>query len=146
MDGTFGIGATPSPKLSAALLAIRIASALAFLYHGAAITFGAFGGPGPEKFATFTHMPLIATYLVGLAQLAGGLAMLTGVLIRVGAVCIIIVMLGAIFLVHLPHGFDIGHGGMEYALTQLLIAFALLLTGPGAYSLARSLPASLRGL
>jgi len=52
MDSTFGITTTPSPKLSAALLAIRIASALAFLYHGAAITFGAFGGPGPEKFAT----------------------------------------------------------------------------------------------
>jgi uncharacterized membrane protein YphA (DoxX/SURF4 family) len=61
-------------------------------------------------------------------------------------VCIIIVMLGAIFLVHLPRGFDIGHGGMEYALTQLLVAFALLLTGPGAYSLARSLPTSLRRL
>jgi hypothetical protein len=74
MDSTFGITTTPSPKLSVALLAIRIASALAFLYHGAAITFGAFGGPGPEKFAAFTHMPLIAGYLVGLAQLAGGLA------------------------------------------------------------------------
>jgi uncharacterized membrane protein YphA (DoxX/SURF4 family) len=61
-------------------------------------------------------------------------------------VCIIIVMLGAIFLVHLPHGFDIGHSGIEYALTQLLVAFALLLTGPGAYSLAGSLPASLRRL
>jgi len=46
-------------------LAIRIASALAFLYHGTAITFGAFGGPGPEKFATFTHMPLVAAYFVG---------------------------------------------------------------------------------
>ena len=146
MDGTFEIPTSHSPKVSAALLAIRIASALAFLYHGTAITFGAFGGPGPAGFAAFTHMPLVAAYLVGLAQLAGGLAMLTGVLIRVGAVCIIIVMLGAIFLVHLPHGFDIGHGGMEYALTQLLVAFAILLTGPGAYSLARSLPASLRRL
>jgi len=146
MDRTFGITTTPSPQLSAALLAIRIASALAFLYHGAAITFGAFGGPGPEKFAAFTHMPLIAGYLVGLAQLAGGLAMLTGVFIRVGAVCIIIVMLGAIFLVHLQHGFDIGKGGLEYALTQLLVAFALLLTGPGAYSLAGSLPPALRRL
>ena len=146
MDRTFGITTTPSPQLSAALLAIRIASALAFLYHGAAITFGAFGGPGPEKFAAFTHMPLIAGYLVGLAQLAGGLAMLTGVFIRVGAVCIIIVMLGAIFLVHLQHGFDIGKGGLEYALTQLLVAFALMLTGPGAYSLAGSLPPALRRL
>jgi putative oxidoreductase len=146
MDRTFGITTTPSPQLNAALLLIRIASAMAFLYHGAAITFGAFGGPGPAKFAAFTHMPLIVGYLVGLAQLAGGLAMLTGVLIRIGALFIIIVMLGAIFLVHLPKGFDIGHGGMEYALTQLLVAFAILLTGPGAYSLAGSLPASLRRL
>ena len=39
-------------QVNAALLSIRIASALAFLYHGSAILFGAFGGPGPEKFAT----------------------------------------------------------------------------------------------
>jgi putative oxidoreductase len=146
MDRTFGISTASSPQWNVALLALRIAGALAFLYHGCAILFGAFGGPGPEKFAAFTHMPFAVAYLVGLAQVAGGLAMLTGVLIRVGAVCVIIVMLGAIFLVHLPHGFDIGHGGMEYALTQLLIAFALLLTGPGAYSLAGSLPPSLRRL
>jgi putative oxidoreductase len=146
MDRTFGITTTPAPQVSAGLLAIRIASALAFLFHGSAITFGAFGGPGPEKFAAFTHMPLAMAYLVGLAQLAGGLAMVTGVFVRVGAVCIIIVMLGAICLVHLPHGFDVGKGGMEYALTQLLIAFAVLLMGPGAYSLAGSLPPSLRRL
>ena len=146
MDGTFGITTTHSPRVSTALLAIRIASALAFLYHGAAITFGAFGGPGPAGFAGFMHMPVSVGYLVGLAQFAGGLAMLIGAFIRVAAVCLIIVMLGAIFLVHLPHGFDITRGGLEYALTQLLVAFALLLTGPGAYSLAASLPASLRRL
>ena len=72
--------------------------------------------------------------------------MLTGVLIRVGAVCIIIVMLGAIFLVHIQHGFDIGKGGMEYALTQLLMALALLITGGGKYSLAEMLPRGLRKL
>jgi len=146
MDRTFGITATLSPQFNLALLLLRIASAMAFFYHGSAILFGAFGGPGPAGFAGFMHMPVIVGYLVGLAQLAGGLAMLTGVFIRVGAVCLIIVMLGAIFLVHLPHGFDIGHGGIEYALTQLLLAFALLLTGPGRYSLAGSLPPALRRL
>jgi hypothetical protein len=43
-------------------------------------------------------------------------------------------MLGATFTVHLPHGYDIGKGGMVCALTQLLIALALLLTGAGEYS------------
>ena len=75
-----------------------------------------------------------------------GLAMLSGVLIRLGAISIIIVMLGAIFLVHLEHGFDIGKGGMEYALTQLLVATALLITAAGRYSPAGVLPAWLRKL
>jgi putative oxidoreductase len=133
-------------QLDTALLILRIASALAFLYHGSAILFGAFGGPGPVRFAAFLHLPAVTGYLIGAAQFFGALAILTGVLIRVGAVCIIIVMLGAIFLVHLPHGFDVGKGGMEYALTQLLIAVALLITGAGWWSLGPRLPLALRKL
>src|SRR5256885_14634925 len=38
-----------------ALLVIRIASALAFLFHGSAILFGAFGGPGPAGFGGVTR-------------------------------------------------------------------------------------------
>lgn len=135
-----------SSALSLALLLLRIAAGLAFLYHGCAILFGAFGGPGPQGFAGFMHMPVAVGYLVGLAQFAGGLAILSGVLIRVGAVCVMIVMLGAIFLVHLPHGFDIGKGGVEYALTQLLVALALLIAGGGKYSLAEVLPGAFRKL
>ena len=135
-----------SAGVNAALLILRIGSGIAFLYHGSAILFGAFGGPGPQRFSNFTHMPLVVAYLVGLAQVAGGLAIITGVLFRVGAVCVAIVMLGAIFMVHLPHGFDVSKGGFEYALTLLLIAIALLFTGPGAYSLNPSLPESIRKL
>jgi putative oxidoreductase len=137
----------PSPtRLNIALLALRIASGLAFLYHGSAILFGAFGGPGPARFAAGHGVPLIVSYLAGPAQFAGGLTILTGFLIRIGAACIISVMFGAILLVHIPHGFGIGHGGMEYALTQMLIAVALLLLGAGDYSLSPLLPASLRKL
>src|SRR5712692_4065537 len=137
----------PEPaQINTALLILRIASAMAFLYHGSAILFGAFGGPGPQQFAADHQWPVILGYLVGLAQFAGGLAILSGVLIRVGAVCIIAVMLGAIFLVHLPHGFDVSSGGVEYALTQLLLAIAFLFTGPGEYSLTSLLPESLRKL
>jgi putative oxidoreductase len=125
---------------------MRLACSLPFLYHGSAILFGAFGGPGPVGFAAFMKAPVIVGYLVGLAQFAGGIAVLTGALIRVGAVCIIIVMLGAIFLVHLPHGFDINHGGMEFGLTQTLIAFGLLLAGAGKFSLGYILPRPLRKL
>lgn len=72
--------------------------------------------------------------------------MLSGFLIRIGAVCLIVVMLGAILLVHLPHGFYIGRGGLEYALTQLLIAAVLLITGAGAWSLSAHVRGPLRKL
>lgn len=123
-------------RVGAALLIIRIAAAAAFLYHGSAILFGAFGGPGIQGFSGYTHLPVAVAFLVGLAQFCGGLAMLTGVLTRLGAACLIVVMLGAVFMVHLPKGFDISKGGMEYALTQLLIAVAILITGAGPFSLA----------
>jgi putative oxidoreductase len=146
MDATPVKPSSQSSQLNFALLIMRLACALPFLYHGSGILFGVLGGPGPLKFAVGMHAPAAIGYLVGLAQFAGGLAILTGTFLRVGSICVIIVMLGAIFLVHLPHGFDIGQGGYEYALTELLLAFGLLIAGSGAWSLRNILPAPLRKL
>ena len=146
MSTANSFGRELSRELDLELLIMRLACSLPFLYHGSAILFGAFGGPGPQGFAAFMKVPVIIGYLVGLAQFAGGIAILTGALLRVGAVSVIIVMVGAIFLVHIPHGYDIGRGGLEYALTEMLLALGLLLAGPGKYSLASVLPAPLRKL
>jgi putative oxidoreductase len=132
--------------MDVALLALRLGSGLVFLYHGAAILFGVFGGPGPEHFAIDHHFPVVVGYLIGLAQVVSAIALLAGAFVRLAAVALIAIMVGAIFLVHLPHGFDVSNGGIEYALTQLLIAFALLLMGAGSYSVASRLPAGLKGL
>ena len=140
----------PAPEGSStsnfALLIFRLACALPVLYHGSGILFGAFGGPGPRGFAAYLHLPMMDGYLVGLAQFAGGLAILLGAFERVGTVCVIIVMIGAIYRVHLPHGFDIGKGGIEFALTVLLLALGLLFTGPSSYSLGRIFPGPLKKL
>jgi putative oxidoreductase len=132
------IGAmTSAARFDLALLALRIASSSAFLYHGSAILFGAFGGPGPRQFAESHGWPLALGYLVGLVQVLGAVAVLTGVFGRVAAACLVVVMIGAIVLVHLPHGFDVSNGGFEYALTQMFVNLAIMLTGPGDYSLSR---------
>src|SRR5437870_6544827 len=60
--------------IDGALLSLRIASGLAFLYHGGAILFGLFGGPGPRRFALDHGYPIVLGYLVGLAQVAGAIA------------------------------------------------------------------------
>ena len=129
-----------------ALVLLRVACAAPFLYHGSAILLGWFGGSGPERFAASHHWPPVIAYLVGVAQVGGGLAILSGILLRTGAASVSIVMVGAIFLVHLRNGFDVSNGGTEYALTLLLIAGALLLTGPGKYSLAVFAPPPLHKL
>jgi putative oxidoreductase len=146
MNSAYTSTLTHPPRTSVALLLLRIASAMAFLYHGSGILFGAFGGPGPQQFAAGHQWPVALAVLVGLAQFGGGLAVLTGILFRFGAACLALIMLGAIFIVHLPHGFSVSEGGAEYALTQLLIAIAFLITGPGEYSLGKVLPIWLQKL
>ena len=132
--------------MNAALLFVRIACSVVFLYHGSAILFGAFGGPGPAKFAAFIHAPVFVGYLVGMGQFLGAIGILLGVFTRIAAAAIAVIMLGAIYIVHLPHGFDISHGGLEYAFTLLLIALALIFTGPGEYSVAALLPPRMQRL
>lgn len=146
MSTSASFSSSPVRELKFELLIMRLACSLPFIYHGAAILFGAFGGPGPHNFAAFMKMPDVVGYLVGLAQFAGGIAILLGALLRIGAACIIIVMAGAIVLVHFHNGYDIGHGGMEYALTEFLLSLGLLLAGPGKYSLASILPGPLQKL
>jgi hypothetical protein len=61
-----------SSRHDVALFLLRIASAAAFLYHGSAILFGAFGGPGSQNFAAYLHVPVIVGYLVGSPRLPAG--------------------------------------------------------------------------
>lgn len=123
----------------AGLLIIRLVAAVVFVFHGSQILFGAWGGPGPAGFAGMLHMSIGAAYAVGLAQFCGGIALGLGLLTRLGALCILIVMAGAIYLVHWSHGFSVVHNGIEYPLTQACIALALLVAGAGRYALGAGL-------
>ena len=90
-------------------------------------------------------IPLVLAALVIAAEFLGSLGLISGLLTRVAALGITCVMLGAIFLVHLPNGFFMNWGGtqagegFEYHLLAIAIAAALLLKGGGKWSVDRAL-------
>ncbi len=122
-------------KESISLFFLRFVLFLSFFYHGTGILFDWFDGPGVQGFAGYMHFPLIIAVLVGIAETTGSLAMISGILTRIGALNIMLVMLGAIFILHLPHGFNIMNGGYEYALTEFTIALSIFIMGPGDYTI-----------
>ncbi len=128
---------TERPGVDAALLIARIALALPFIFHGAQIAFSAFGGPGLAGFSGFTHQPLAVAALVGYGEFLGGLGILFGVLSRIASAGELLIMLGAISLVHLKNGYDGTKGGFEHPLTLLLLALVIIVAGPGRLALGR---------
>lgn len=79
-------------------------------------------------------MASVAAPLVILAELFGGLALITGLLTRVAAASLALVMLGAIGFAHLSAGF-FNPNGIEFPLTLLAAAATLVATGAGSFSL-----------
>jgi putative oxidoreductase len=67
----------------------------------------------------------------------GGLLILLGVAVDLASILVIVEMLGAIFLVHLPNGFDFTKGGWEHPFTVLVMALALALSGPGQHAVGK---------
>ncbi len=130
-------------------LIVRLALGLVMFPHGAQKLLGWFGGngfAGTLQFFTGTlGLPAAVALLVILAEFFGSLSLITGFLGRVGAFGILCVMLGAIFMVHLPNGFFMNwYGnqkgeGIEYHLLAIGMALAILIKGSGAFSIDRSM-------
>jgi putative oxidoreductase len=93
--------------------------------------------------ASFSKMGVPAADImapaVAVLELAGGVALILGILTRVVAALLVLDMLGALFLVHAPAGVFAANGGYELVLLLAAAAFALALTGPGRLSVDRAL-------
>ena len=133
----------------AAALILRVGLAVVIFPHGAQKLLGWFGGNGFSGTMTFftdtMGIPWILALLVIVAEFFGSLGLLVGLLTRVAAFGIGMVMTGAIFMVHLQHGFFMNWSGnqagegFEYHLLVLAIVLALLVRGAGAWSVDRAL-------
>ena len=126
-----------------ALLAARVFVGVVFMAHGAQKLFGAFGGPGLSAFVQAMG-PL--GYLVAVGEFFGGLGLVLGFLSRFSAASIILIMLGAIGMVHAKFGFfmnwmgDQAGEGFEYHLLAIGIMLPVLIAGPGRFAVGRLLP------
>lgn len=140
----FNLFASTPSQTRAGLAVLRIVTGLAFAMHGYqkvfqygfAGTAGAFGKMG-------IPMSGVMGPFVALLELLGGLALVIGLLTRLAALGLAFNMLGAILLVHLASGFFLPTG-YEYALVLLAACLALVLGGPGAFSVDDAI-ASRRG-
>lgn len=125
-------------QMSLALMIVRLTLGSIFFLHGAQKVLGWFGGPGLEGFAQWMGtmgIPPALAYLAAFAEFIGGILLFTGVLAELGAVMTIGVMIGAVVIVHWPHGYFSQNGGFEYPFNLILFALAIIIGGPGAYAL-----------
>lgn len=117
---------------------IRIITGLILIPHGAQKLFEWFGGNRAATAGFFSKLgiepalPLV--YLVGAVEFFGGILITIGLWTRPAAALVFIVMMVAVFKVHLGNGFFWTKGGYEYPLLWGVVALGLVLGGSGRCS------------
>jgi putative oxidoreductase len=122
------------------LLFVRVIVGVIFAAHGAQKLFGVWGGSGLAEMmkAPPDGMGLLG-FFVTIGEFFGGAGLVVGFLTRFSAASLIVIMLGAIFVVHGKHGF-FGPQGFEYNLALIGLLFPILIAGPGRFAVGRFLP------
>ena len=126
-------------QLGLGLLILRLALGLVFVVHGGQKLFvmgpGATGGMLGEM-----GVPGAALLgpLLSVVEPLAGLAVIFGLLTRVGALAIAADMLGAILFFHAKHGFFVPMG-VEFPMMLCVSALALLALGAGPFSVDQTI-------
>nr|AIE92779.1 DoxX family protein [uncultured marine thaumarchaeote AD1000_26_G12] len=118
----------------AAQMGMRLAVGVIFIVHG----FSKFGNPGFGGWISSMGIPAEMQIPIALAEFIPGILLLVGVLTRISASLISIVMLGAIFLVKGASSLT-GEHGYELDLILLASCLVVIVAGPGRVSLSYAL-------
>lgn len=122
-----------------ALFILRLGVGVVMLPHGAQKLLGWWGGRGIKgtltAFAQNMKVPAPIAFLVIIGESLGSAALVLGLLTRLDAVALVLIHLGAIFLVHIKKGFFVNKGGYEFNLLLLVGALILAIWGGGPLTL-----------
>ena len=122
-------------QIDTALAVLRVVLGITFILHGGQKLF-VFGFAGVS--GAFAQMGIPAPGVLGpfvaFVEFFGGIAILLGLLTRLAALGIAATMVVAILTVHLRNGF-FAPTGVEFPLSLLGSAIALIISGAGDFSL-----------
>jgi putative oxidoreductase len=122
------------------ILILRLGIGVMFAAHGLQKAFGFFAGPGINGFSKMLSglgfaPPVFWAYLAAYTELLGGVFLILGVFSRSSAALLLILIVTAAIKVHLAKGFFLANGGFEYTFVIAAGCLALILLGPGKYSI-----------
>ncbi len=120
---------------SVALLVLRVALGGILIAHGWQ-KFSEYTLAGTASSFEQMGVPMAAVVapVVAVIELAGGIAVVLGVLSRVFAALIALDMLGALFTVHISAGVFVDQGGYELVAILAAAGIAIALAGPGKFA------------
>ncbi|MEB3287231.1 MAG: DoxX family protein [Vampirovibrionales bacterium] len=121
-------------SVSLAKLLVRLAFGIGMSLHGLAKLGAATSWMGPDS-----PIPPVLQLAAALAEFAGGIGFALGLLSPIASIAIVLVMIGALGLVHLPSGdpyvSPTGGASSELATLYLTVGVLGFISGPGKYSL-----------
>lgn len=119
---------------STALLIVRLIAGIAFVVHGSGKMANPFGW-----MPAGSPVPSVFQFLAAISEFGGGIALILGLLTRLGSLGLFFTMLVATgmhaFVLHDPFVNTTGGSSFEPALGYLGISILFLILGPGKFSI-----------
>lgn len=131
-----------TPNISGTIA--RLVLGIVILPHGLQKLLGMYGGMGFDKTVEFfvsSGIPAPVAMLVIIGESVGAVSLIIGFLARFSAFAISIIMLGAVFMVHIQNGFFMNWSGaqqgegFEYHILAIGLGLIVMLVGAGKVSI-----------
>ena len=124
----------------AALLLFRVMLGIIFVAHGWEKLFISGTTATTGQFSAWgVPQPALSVWIAAVAELLGGAFLVVGLLTTFVAGALALLMLAAVYFVHLDAGFFVSTNGLEFPLLIIISLMMIVVFGPGRASIAGDL-------